>query len=747
MADIDLKSLADDADMPSGGYLVGADSKTASSPSMYTADAVAARMAASTPMVDAIDDAITAALADFTGGLTAADLGYIVPTAMTQAAIEAAMVQAGANSLAGNGPVTVLLNQPGTFTFTTGMLVGHSVTNLTTRIPRVNIEIGPNTILQKSSSWTTGSGDARENALFQFIFVSNIRIYGGGRILGRGAARSPGTINPQGDDGIRIFSALESVHVHDILFKDLGDAALRTVSLASDPNETTGYGMNRVWVDKCQFFNCGQTSTTNSSGQVKGPRNYWMTRCYGNNLNSFKWAVRGGPTTGLIIKDTVVENSTTGLEVDGYSNVHISGVFIDGTSGLNGISIIHNLFIGGSSNVDLANRFPITNFYVQAHLKNLANNGITVSPASQTRNGANTDIYDQESHSITIDVTVENVTNASAVGVDLWGEYRNLRVNAAFKNFQGLLGVRLIPVTRNNPTYPQAAYIKVSGTFLRASGSSGTVCFVDKDSQSTAKAKGITIELDGVFATNLDRMLQLYNTKGLHLRVRNVEGGFVNGFFFSQTNQNEDLYIDEFQARNDAHGLIVANVVGGVVDNVDLTATQNYLVLGTSSAGVRLGKNIRLRNNTTLLPQNVANTQLPGPGTISRSGAVFTVPVSYSAITGYVGTDFTPTSAISGFRVWTAAGVAVPITSAVRTDANTITVTASSDPGANAILAYRDDLMWLDNGWDSQPAANTWRDNSAMALGLRPFRQAVASAAPALIGVPMGLLLALTYAA
>jgi hypothetical protein len=138
-----------------------------------------------------------------------------------------------------------------------------------------------------------------------------------------------------------------------------------------------------------------------------------------------------------------------------------------------------------------------------------------------------------------------------------------------------------------------------------------------------------------------------------------------------------------------------------------------------------VGRNIRLRN-TSRIPVAVANTALPGVGTISRAGAVFTIPVNYSTLGNAVGTDFTPTSAIAGFRVWTAAGVPVAVNTAVRTDANTITVTAASDPGANAIIAYRDDPVWLDGGFQIQSAANVWRDNSTLVCGLTPFKVAVA---------------------
>jgi hypothetical protein len=93
-----------------------------------------------------------------------------------------------------------------------------------------------------------------------------------------------------------------------------------------------------------------------------------------------------------------------------------------------------------------------------------------------------------------------------------------------------------------------------------------------------------------------------------------------------------------------------------------------------------------------------------------RSGTSVTVTLSHDA-----GTDFTPTSGIEGF-VFHDDGSAITVNSAVRTDANTITLTLASEPSGVEELYYGFDAMLGIN------TANIVKDNSATTLPLIPTK-------------------------
>ena len=98
----------------------------------------------------------------------------------------------------------------------------------------------------------------------------------------------------------------------------------------------------------------------------------------------------------------------------------------------------------------------------------------------------------------------------------------------------------------------------------------------------------------------------------------------------------------------------------------------------------------------------------PTIGTPSRSGTTVTVPITHD--TG--GTDFTPTSAIGGFQFYDD-GVEISITSAVRTNATTITLTLNSTPAGTEELWYAWGSIYDDAG------STLVRDNSSYSMPLR----------------------------
>lgn len=91
----------------------------------------------------------------------------------------------------------------------------------------------------------------------------------------------------------------------------------------------------------------------------------------------------------------------------------------------------------------------------------------------------------------------------------------------------------------------------------------------------------------------------------------------------------------------------------------------------------------------------------------SRNGTAVTVTVAHDQ-----GTDFTPTTSIAGF-VYFASGTEVAISSAVRTDATTITLTLGTTPTGTEILYYGYNVM------TGVTVANLVHGNSAQALPLR----------------------------
>lgn len=91
----------------------------------------------------------------------------------------------------------------------------------------------------------------------------------------------------------------------------------------------------------------------------------------------------------------------------------------------------------------------------------------------------------------------------------------------------------------------------------------------------------------------------------------------------------------------------------------------------------------------------------------TRSGTTVTVTLLHDA-----GTDFTPTTAIEGFKFFDNT-TEISITAAVRTNVTTITLTLASTPTGTQTLYYGYDAMLSLN------PANTVRDNAAVPMALR----------------------------
>lgn len=97
----------------------------------------------------------------------------------------------------------------------------------------------------------------------------------------------------------------------------------------------------------------------------------------------------------------------------------------------------------------------------------------------------------------------------------------------------------------------------------------------------------------------------------------------------------------------------------------------------------------------------------------SHSGSTVTVSITHDG-----GSDFTPTSGIVGFRFFDDS-TEISISSAVRTDANTVTLSLASTPSGSEALYYcYDDASDITNA----NLANVLKDNSAETLPLVPVK-------------------------
>lgn len=136
-----------------------------------------------------------------------------------------------------------------------------------------------------------------------------------------------------------------------------------------------------------------------------------------------------------------------------------------------------------------------------------------------------------------------------------------------------------------------------------------------------------------------------------------------------------------------------------LVDNTHLT-----------DAGYQLSSVLTLRKLLKFTGESISGG-VDGPTitNVSRSGATLTVTITHDS----GGTDFTPTSGIGGFQFYDN-GTSIAISSAVRTNATTITITLASTPsGATKELWYAWGSIYNDNG------STLVRDNSSYAVPLR----------------------------
>lgn len=393
----DLKTQTPATALPANGFLFGADAQSETDPDLYSVDVVAARMAQTTAITDAIaaqvpdlsnyptetemNTAIADALADYP---SFADMGEIVPATYDQAGVQAAINTAVANCLAGSGPRRVAFYE--NFIGSGGVRAGNSVTNAPAnmRIKGLELYFAPGVTTKKASA---DFDTANWNDLFEFIYCEGLTIRGGEHI-GRvndtyyedviipfgGTAVNGATVNgtPQtgflfGDDGFRFFSCDDLLMI-DMKLRNYGDAAWRITPLTNDVEELAGsYGAQRVRIVNCRVFNSFQTSTTNTSGTTMAcPIDYWMLNVHSERINSNKWAHRGENkrSRGLYLVNCTSQTALTGYEIDGYSQVFMQGCNIRNPRSF-GISYVSNDTVSGVSSLG-PDILKITDCHVEA---------------------------------------------------------------------------------------------------------------------------------------------------------------------------------------------------------------------------------------------------------------------------------------------------------------------------------------------------------------------------------------------
>jgi hypothetical protein len=342
--------------------------------------------------------------------LAATYLGTIIPASGSQADVLAAMQQAATASLANNGAIRVFIPYPGEHLWATSVdVVGTSGA----RIPGLVIELGPQVQIKKNTATWAATGGMAGNSLFQVGYCNSLHLIGHpGSALDGGQTVTPGTIttlNSLAADLIRLFSVARWV-VKDAKFINAADAWLRATPFSSDPNpELMQLGI--AYNNYTEL--CNQFSVTNSSGTQKGPDFLIFKDNYFKSGNSNKFATRQA-SKGIVHQDNVYVGFLTGFEVDGPGNVFSTGNYYEGST-QRAIQVISN-------NTNTTLDFASSNLKIDDYAYNCAG-GIVLKPDTQ----ADTLFYTFKNADIKI--TMEAMSSDSGFGLDIDGEFANLKAH------------------------------------------------------------------------------------------------------------------------------------------------------------------------------------------------------------------------------------------------------------------------------------------------------------------------------
>lgn len=851
----DLKTQTPDTTLPATGYLIGADAQSDTDPAIYTVDAVAARMAQTTAITDAIAAQVpdlsnyptetemnTAISAALVGLPTFADMGEVVPASpYTQATVQAAIDTAVANCLAGSGPRRVAFYE--NFTGSGGVRAGHSVTNAPAnmRIKGLELYFAPGVTTKKASA---DFDTANWNTLFEFIYCEGLTIRGGEHI-GRvndtyyedviipfgGSAPNGATVggNPLtgflfGDDGFRFFSC-DDLLLTDMQLRNYGDSAWRITPLTNDVEEAAGiYGSQRVRILNCRVFNSLQTSTTNTSGTTMAcPIDYWMVNVHSERINSNKWAHRGSgkKSRGLYLLSCTSVSALTGYEIDGYSQVFMQGCNIR-TPRSFGVSFVSNDTVSGVSSLG-PDVLKITDCHIEAS-PTMAT-GYRIDPDIQgsgnacpsvtlqnctfeggtgwtgTAVGATTDAtgYAIGATTITLasagtgainvgnyikfgsssyaylvtagDADVSNggtvtiaapglrvaiPTSATAiafpntVAASFNGKFSDLHADIHLKSFTGLIGIQALM------RETQGAYLKVSGDYPRNDGVGHLVTVERKAASgvytSATQLEDVTIDLGRCKTGTINRFMLVDGVSRLKL-TGSAYGSAAAIIFTNTTFGCDDLLVQGADFRTTGGAGLILNTIrrGFITDSILGCASTTPITINSTCAGIEITDSVK---NVNLTGGNVAwATGGDGRGVTNSQGFVMAsasrsgVNVDVTLTHGAGGTDFTvPTNARRAFEfIRNSDGVKFAISSVSRQSATVCRFVLASDPGsAGTLVCYDRQIFNFLNGAAFSNTADRLTDNSTALALLKAGTVAVSVAG--LLGQPIGMLLALTYA-
>lgn len=156
----------------------------------------------------------------------------------------------------------------------------------------------------------------------------------------------------------------------------------------------------------------------------------------------------------------------------------------------------------------------------------------------------------------------------------------------------------------------------------------------------------------------------------------------------------------------------IREIYYGIINDLD------YVYPGAERYDLPMIDNVHLTSSAydtlALRDAHIVNGGSPGPTVsgVSISGSTVTVTLTHGD-----GNDFTPTTGIQGFY-FTNNGTSITITSAVRTNATTITLTLASTPTGTKILYY----VYGDRGVGITDLTKVVRDNSSLNMPLRSMK-------------------------
>lgn len=686
-------AIADDVADAEAAAVAAAASASAASTDAGTASSAASAASASA--------AAAAASAASVAGLAA---GTIIPTAMTAAAWQTAFNTAVTNGYNGTGPTHVALLSPGLHrptAVTHASAATAGVAAFGTEVPNFKLTIGPGVRIKKDAAWV----HATHLALFAFWYCNRLQIDCFGELIGLGQEASwvPGTVNPAGDDGIRMWSC-QRVILNYAKVSWFGDSALRFATTSSDADPE---GATDLFLNFCDMQNCGQFSSTNTTGGLLSFRRLFVNGGYFYRMNSFKNASRGTGTEIAWFHNCYIDvgGGSACLEMDGPSKIYIQDCILRGAnqnSNSSAISIISNNSLGGTAH-------GFTDIKITGTIIEDSTRGVRLEPDNQDNNFVYTPVRNVFMDFVFKGGSVANSSRALTMN----GSMSNVRARVSVVDFDGAQVVYCTGMRESDNIE-----IEVTGNSVHNNtGDSSHVIWFERGTTgslpNTTMNRDIKFKVNNFSVLGMSRVFYIDGIDGLHVSGK-VSGAFAASMFIGNTQGGlANVTFDGWETNltTSSNAINLANTLGGVIRNCKLNAAGSQPIsIGSTCSGVIVDQDSVVCLNagapiTTGDGSGVSNSQFRVT-TASRSGDVVTVTVAHGS-----STDFTPSSGITGFRYYNATtGVEIPQASCVRTNATTITLTLSTGLGAAGTLWFTPRVT---PGVGAHTKASFPRDNSA----------------------------------